>query len=422
MATPANTKKVLSVAMLFALVGYVPTRNYRSEPSPKKKMEDLRRSFADSGWWTDKPIPAEKIDEVHAREGAPGEMAKCGPHSGGLMPDFRKDILAERQLLWDNLKVDTSTAGQARLATFVAMYTHEGKKLVKPDFLAVATFQRGSQYFESQVQRYNGDGAAVKGQEPLVEVPVEVCEFGTDQGADLKRLEKQVRENEGHDVGKETTGHRDKLRSAKIFFQRGCIENYFRNLYSSTTGQKVYGLLFLSSLYPELKIYDRLLMPKPEDDATAESSPYIPYEKINTTDLSKMIRRTPAARKKMQAGETAVTMEEVSNWLRDLKKTSGNLDKIMAKPQVEAVMRGNECRIVQDAMKSVLENNTDFAAKYNACSVMLNSAMDIVQTGNLPPLEILMKKVASFMQANPTADLYITFRDAVAELLKPLAE
>lgn len=421
MATP-KSKTVSNVVVVlghFAKLFFFPVRNYRSEPSSESNLKTLRGSMAGMGWWPNQPIPSEKIVDVYKREGNPGEMAKCGPHAGGLMPDFVAEAMAARNAEWEALKISQSADDKVKLSVFVALYTEdgEGKKLIKPEYLPMACFQRGSQYFGSQVERAKGD-AANPGSDPLTQVPLEVLTLTSE----VERLEKQVLENEGRNIGMQPTSYRDKLRTAEKFFNLGKNQNYFRNLYSSTTGQKLHGLLRLDRLWPNLRIVARVLMEQPSDPTAAEMGEYIPYAKVNVPDLTALIRRSPGAHEKLAPGESHVTETDVDKWFRDLKRTDGNEDKVMGKDTFKALADQNPVGIVQDVMRGALSNNTDYINKYVPLAAGLNVITELAGKGHYPPLELILVKVGESMRANPSQNILFCVRDVAVEVIATLGK
>ncbi len=227
-----------------------------------------------------------------------------------------------------------------------------------------------------------------------------------------------VLENEGQKTGNQPTSNRDKLRSSMFFFIRGKNQNYFRGIYSSNTGQKIHGLLRLNSLWPDLKIYDRLLMNKPETDADAETSDFIDFSKVDVKNLAALVRRTPQAGEKLNPGESNVTATEVDKFFRDLRRQEGNAPKVMAKDVVKGIKEGNPAKIVQDIMSGVLENNSDRMAAYIPLSAGLNVVTELAQRGYYPPLELVLIKVSEIVKANPAANIFVVFRDVADELIR----
>lgn len=410
----SKNASVVAIMGNFASLFFFPTRNYRTQVSSDGNLKQLRTSMSGMGWWRNEPIPAEKISDCYAREGNPGEMAKCGPHAGGLMPDFIQECLNLRQAEWDALKTDGTTEGKQKLVVFEKMFVSYDK-LIRPEYLPVACFQRGSQYFGSQVERYKGD-ATGQGSDPFLEVPIEVTTFATEGD----RLEKQVLENEGRGIGLQATSYRDKLRTAVKFFQMGKNQNYFRQLYSSTTGQKLHGLLRLDGLWPNLKIVNRVLMEKPAEEAAAEMSSWIPYEKVSVTDLTSLIRRSPQSGDRLNAGESPVAGDDIDKWLRDIKRNDGNEKKVMGKDTFKTQSQQNPVDMVKDIMKGALENNQDYITKYVPLAAGLNVLTTLASKGHYPALELVLVRLGQNMESNPTQNVLFCLRDVVEDTVEEL--
>jgi len=322
-----NTPVASAIETSIALIFWDPTRNdCRAVPSKADTLKELTESLS-YGWNIAQGVVlAQEIDEVSNKTGI----------------DYVERCLSARQARWDELKADKSAEGPLTLSVWESIYVDsKSKKLIAPRYLANATFQRGSVIFDAclMAQKRSGAFKAV--------VPVAVRHYHDES----ERLFEQLDENEGKDTGRESISDNDRLRMGKRLFSLGHIENVFRLKFSSsTTGQKVFKLCKIDSLYPSLSILSRIM-------ADPKSADYVPYGPIKQQDLGDLIRRSDS--KTLKPGETLVSVDDVANYFLGVANKSGNREKIMERKAIEGLRDNNSNPAVKMVAKAIIDNNLD---------------------------------------------------------------
>ena len=339
----------------------------RSKPSSRR--DQLTVSLVDGWNQVNGSIPVENISTVSAQDSI----------------DYVEECLAERQKIWDELKTSTKPEDTIKLAVFESLYCKEDKKgLIKPEFLANACFQRGAVYFDSQVQRFQeaqNDDTITPQVLPLV--PVVVREYKNSN----ERLEDQARENFNQE-GAESIPEIDKLNLSQRFFQSGYIESKIRKVFGQTMGQKLYHICKVDSLFPNVKIVERINYP--EDHKPDAATPWltrISFGPIGYKDLNNFIRRTNPDL--LKVNETVTSEDEVFAHFGSVRKGK-NAPKIMSKESIKGVADQHTAKIVQQVARDILDNKTTNLDKLRDMSRGLNLLTELDKLGVYSAAERLL--------------------------------
>ncbi len=132
-----------------------------------------------------------------------------------------------------------------------------------------------------------------------------------------------------------------------------------RELYSSSTGQKTFGICLADANFPELKVYERFLLP-------SDAPGFIPWGPVRGADLVKINNRAEADRKRKEGlplknderGLEPLQPGEVAEWFADKAKLAGdgNASKSMKKTDMEAGSKNHKLLAVRKVFDSVLGN------------------------------------------------------------------
>ncbi len=332
----------VAIMVLFASVAWRIKNNFRLEANYGDANE-IRNSLATYQWVPDNPVPVTKITE--------SELTA---------------ELAERQAKWDAFKaVQNPTPDQlVELQVFEQLFTEPvdpenptgERKLIVPEYSGNAGFRRSSAFFGAMVQRQKerakpeNAGLTISGL-----VPVRVATYASN----ADRIIDQQLENEMQGRGTVKMVDLDKLRVTKALFDEGCREVQIRQLYSSSTGQKTFGICLADANFPELSIYPRFLLP-------SDAPGFIPWGPVRGADLVRINNRYEADRKRKEGlplknderGLEPLVPGEVADWFADKAKTAGdgNASKSMKKTDMEAGSKNHKLLAVRKVFDSVLGN------------------------------------------------------------------
>lgn len=382
---------ILSQLVMFALVAWRKPKNKRLDYG---ETNDIRNSLAATQWAPDMSVPVYPID------------------ASSLAAEMQ-----ERQTLWDNLKAAEKTADNvAKLTVFERVYVSDGK-LIEPKYLGNAGFRRASTFFDAMVQRFT--------QKPTKEIPEPDNTFHgnvpvrvTSYRDEAERILDQQMENEIQGRGAKKMEPLEKLAVSKTLYENGVSEARLRDLYSSSIGQKTYGICRLNERYPDLKLYDRFYLPLDHADR-------IPWGPIDAPTLIKMNNRYDAQRKRekgFQLSESErtlepITQEEVETWFRDKAKLAGdgNAIKSMPKKDIEASSKNHKLLLVRDAFESIINNTTHNLAPVVEHADAMNGVYSLVTGGkgeyatNVVKAAVeevdVMKEVTALLAAGKKAEL-----------------
>lgn len=331
------------------------------------KLDDLRKSFEIHGWMQtgDGTVDVEKLPE-HLKERA----------------------VKERQEWWDTLKGEAKTGGQdatTALATFEEIYVEKGK-LLPIDLIGDTGNRRSQAFFAAMVERK-------KNKLPVsTEIPVVIKVFEDD----LARLEAQILENEGKNIGFMEMSPSDKLRAAKKAVEFGASQSRLRQTFKDGTGQKLWATLLLDKRFPELRLFERMCK-HPDDEE------YIKFGGQSTGDLNALVLRTDPkelaeknAKLQTQGRGTLAPADqaEIERFFGTAKSTR-NEKKIMVRDTIKGLSENFPNLPLRAAFLGVYEDNKDRFARYHAVAPGFNALDDLVTDGDYPPVELILGRLVT---------------------------
>lgn len=362
----------------FGLIAWLETNNMRKAYGDDKVTNELRNSLAFHGWVWDNPVPAVKDPKS----------------SGALTTTQLAAEMERRQTEWTRLKEilgpNNTLDNQAQLIVFEALYTEpvdatkpdKERKLLTPIFSGNAGFRRARQYRSAMAQRYTNKAEAAE-KDIRDMIPIREAFYKND----ADRLIDQQLENEMQGVGTKRMENLEKLAVTKVLYDAGCLEIQVRRLYSSSTGQKAFGICQANSNWPALKVYDRFFI-----DPAAENVDFIPWGPIDVTTLIKLNARFEADRKRKdslpltndQRALEPIKQEEVDNYFREKAKTAttGNAQKIMPKAEMEGKVKNHKLLMGRAILDSVLGNTEANLKPLMDHADSLNGVFELVKGGD----------------------------------------
>lgn len=375
--TMANPKNVNVVAQLiaFALVFWKKDNNWRSKGN-YGKPDEIRNSLAERGWVQHYAVSVCPITE-----------------------EERKEALAERTERWAALKAATTPDAAVERQVFERLYVDpKTNKLHVPQYSGNAGFRRASVFESAMVQRFR-DGSIPDSEKILDQIPVSIKEYGEE----AERIIDQQLENELQNVGNLKMDDNDKIRITKKLYDLGKPQVYIRKLYTSTTGQKMFGICEANNKWPALKVYDRLFL-----EATDASQ--IPIKAIRHDAITKIVNRHDADLKRSKGlpltdkerSYEPITEVEVSNYFRDLKAVGAvNLPKMMDRKNVEAGAKQNLVEFFRVAFSSVEDNAQGPMVPYMGHAEALNLHKKLIDAGKGDAALAALKLLDSGIQVGP---------------------
>ncbi len=350
-----------------ALVAWHEPQNLRRNYG---EMDAIRNSLADKQWAPDNSVPAEPISE-----------------------SIKVAEMARRQTLYDNYKAVATQEGakdedKVALKVFEDLYTTvnsdgSGRTLIEPKFAANAGFRRHRAYLGAMIQRANKKPSE-KDLTPDTSVHGLVPIRETTYRSDVERIIDQQLENELQGTGTKKMDALEKLRITKLLFDKGCKESDIRKLYSSSTGQKMFGICLLDSNFEDLKILPRIL------DTPSESPDFIPLNPIRHDEVVKWNNRFEAQRRVAAGlalsenlkGLPPIDADEVDRNLREKaekqKGSTGNAPKIMSKPDIETMRKSDPLKFLRVAGDVVSDNSRSTIKAFEERKDATNAAFDLL--------------------------------------------
>lgn len=389
----SKVSQALAVLVHFASVAWREVNNYRKDYGD---LNAIRNSLAQRQWNADNPVPVVEItdEELEAE-------------------------LKDRQTRWDSLKEATTAEAAVERQVFEMLYT-EGGKLIRPKYSGNAGFRRHRAFFPAMVQRFKDSDKATKQGEPALDIsgmiPVRVTKYASK----IDRIIDQQTENELQGVGTKKMDDLEKLRVTYDLFQDGCRESDIRRLYSSSTGQKTFGLCMVNANWPDLKIIDRML------NLPTEHPDYVKWGPVRHNEISKFNQRYDAQRKRKEGlplknderGLEPITAEEVDNYFRDRSKGEGaNAPKIMTKSDILSGSKQHKLDLAKLTFDTVY-NNVPPASLKKAIdhAEALNHATQMVLADKGDDFDVIMEGV----KADPSIFVQVAklIRDGKLESLR----
>lgn len=342
-----------------AKVYWKATRNCRSKPSTRR--EGLTLQLVDGWNQVNGSVPVESITTINELEGV----------------NLVDECLAERQAQWDALKASTSPEDTIKLEVFKSLYT-ANDKLIRPEYVANACFQRGAVYFASQVERFK---QAQVDEEILPKVITDIPIVIRTYKDQAERRAEQVWENESRDSTSESLSDQDRLTSAKELYDLCYNEAKFRKTFKDGMGQKLFAIMRLDSMYPAVKILPRLQLPEGTPSPTPEGLARIPFGPLNPQEMGRLIRRTNP--ELVKANETIVTEIDIIEYFGGVRGKK-NAAKIMSKDDIKTISVQSPVAIVKDVAKSILNNDKDALKPYTDMSQGFNLLGELRKLGAYP--------------------------------------
>jgi len=381
-----SNQQVLAVLMPVAAVAWLERNNYRKDYGDTAALSN---SLADRQWVPDNPVPACPIsDEELAEE------------------------LALREKRWDELKAASSSPDAlAEKAVFELLYLRDGK-LIRPEYSGNAGFRRARSFFAAMVKRFKD-----REKHPDLDISGLVPIRKTTYERRSERIKDQQLENEMQGVGTKKMDDLEKLTVTMELYKEGENESSIRSLYSSSVGQKTFGICQANTNWPKLHLYDRFYFAREHQD-------FIPWGPVRGADLVKMNNRFEAERKRTEGlplknderGLQPISEEEADNYFRDKQRTGagdGNAPKQMAKKDIEQGSKSHALLLVRKSMDSVLANSGQNTRKYVEHAAALNVGVELIDEGKGKEYAEIETQVASLIRAGRAEDV----KKALASLL-----
>lgn len=329
--------------------------------------KELLTSMTTRGWVCDEDgtIKAEKISD-----------------------SLRERAIKELTELWESYKslAKTDSTKLVDLNVFEEVHVENGKIRV-PEFVGVTGNRRDSVFLQAMIARR-------KENLPItVDVPVIIRHYNSP----LERLIDQVGENELKSLGFNPTTDVDKLIAAKEAVEMGAIQSDLRKVFKDGTGQKLWGVIRLNALYPELRIIERMRL-KTDDPA------YIKLAGVPTKDLPTLVLRSEpselAAKNNSlalagKAQLTAATQDEVAAFFAGSTVSDGRNDKVMKGDNIRSLAGNFPCAPVRAMANAIALNQTDALKKYQTNALGFNLLDELIDSGDYPPVEFLLVKIHS---------------------------
>lgn len=338
------------------------SRNFSREKPSTERPKLIK--LLTNGWnFVLGAVPVQRIEEVSKKDGV----------------DYVDERVKDLQAQWENLKKDRTPDGALRCQVFEEIYVKDGK-IIAPQFMPNACFQRGLVFFDAMVRcRAMAGKEGPDGTDGELRTMIPIMERTYESEAD--RLKEQVEENELKTEGAQPISDRDRIRTARKFVQLGKNQIFLRRCFKDTTGQKLWGVCQVDLLYPNAHLFDRLMLDEKDPD-------HVPYGPLKVTELNTMIR----CRKQVtcNVGETELTDEDITVRLNNVGKGGGKTSggQIMKRDEIANMVTSNPVKIIQDCMDAVVSNNSDKILKYMPISTGLNCLVELAALGEYPPVEL----------------------------------
>lgn len=326
-----------------------------------------------------------------------------------------KAEMERRRELWEHLKGSRNT-DPIPVDVFEEMFTHNGK-LLEPKYAANMCFQRGSVFFDAQVERRKlarnpaeMDEQAKSGNDGSLRDLWPICvKHYADEG---ERISDQLGENTQKNRGATALTDLQQLRVGKLFWDKCYPQIRFRKEFTSDTiGQKIYYICELDARFPSLKILDRLRK-------TPEAEDYLPFSSMKHTDLTHLAHATDPDYGRSKAEQTAIKNNQflkesetfphgvkhpapqavVVDYFNRLK--SGPITKAMMKrTEMQALIKQCGSEVIGAAVRGILENDADNFAPYLLCKHEHNLVCEIHRVGGKDGLEQARVALESILAA-----------------------
>lgn len=376
---------IAAILVQFALVAWRQKNNFRSKEN-YGESNDIKNSLAKHQWVLDNPVPVTDITEAEI-------VAE----------------MSERQVTYDTYKgiVNPTPAQVVEFETFKQLFLDPEGNLVKPKYSGNAGFRRSTIFFAAMVQRAV-DRAKPENVEHTISglVPVRVTTYATP----VDRIIDQQRENELMAFGAVKMADLDKLKVTKALYSEGCREIKVRELYSSSVGQKAYGICQADQNWPTLNIYNRFFLP-------VEAPGFIPWGPVRGEVLIRQNARFEADRKRSEGlplkaderGLEPIGVQEVTDYYLDRAKlaTDGNATKSMAKKDMESGAKNHKLLAVRKVFDSVIGNTQVNLKSMLDHSLAMNGITELVTKDEGKTYgDIADRVVVSLVQNVPLYDLF----------------
>lgn len=355
----------------FAFIHWTKKHNAREEYGDTKALQE---SLAQRGWVDLNtilvcPIQTDKdLSENDKAAGVKSEQAIA---------------LEERETLWTTLKSSSSPDKLVERAVFERLFVKDGK-LIVPQYSGNAGFRRASVFFNAMVDRFKDtdveDSEKIKDAIPVLVRDYRDANGRPDEG--MRIVDQQI-ENEMQGIGTKSLSDKEKLRITKKLYDMGKRQVYIRQLYKSTTGQKLWNLVLADAYWPNLSIYERCQ----RDDKDADQ---IPLSKVRQDQLAKFNNRFEADEKrkaKKELSERELSMEpvkeqEVADYLNSLRAGGPPTPRpLMKRPDIEAQAKQNVIQWFRLPMTAVLDSSIEGMTKYLPHADALNLHKQLIDEG-----------------------------------------
>lgn len=294
----------------------------------------------------------------------------------------------EREEQWAELKeaIKTDASRLVELKVFEEMYTEKGK-VVPPDYLGLSANRRGSLIFRAKCARRKLNLPVDN------RLPVMLMHFDSP----FERLEAQLKENIDKTRGLLEMSVADSLLAARKCIQLGGREADLVRIFKRGMSQKLWGVVRLDTLYPNLHIVDRMCLPPTE-------AGHIGWG-VDKEDLRIFaVRSDPVLleshnNKLVTQGKDPIkpaSEEEVSRYFDRPKENSqaANQVKIMSKETIGGLATNFPAMPIRAAFKAVAANNSDGLAPYMVFSTALNALDKLIEQGDGPRITTVLEKLA----------------------------
>jgi hypothetical protein len=353
--------------------------NFARDGQEYGDAKDLKASITTHGWsqTPDGTIEIEPIKEAPEPVNTDVKLA-----------DLVKEEEKRRKEWHDSLKIlaKTSKDKEKELEVFERVYCQDGK-LEKIEYIGTSGNRRASVYFVSMLARAN-----MNPPQPVTDmIPCIVRHYENAR----QRLETQIEENDRKTTGFLEMSNTARLKAAKWLVGRGATQSDLRKTFRDGNGQKLWGVLQLNAMWPEVKIYERMLKDPNDPDhikfgsqSTGDLTLY-----MDRSDPKRLAERNAIERKNGRQEMAPATAEEIDTFFRTAKST--NKDKVMDGETIRTLASHCPVLIIRDAFKGAAEKDKDRFTHYEAFEKELNAIHTLIKDGDFP---LLSKVILNFVQ------------------------
>lgn len=346
------------------------------------KMKELQDAMIQYGWLEDDNgmIRVRKIPDQYV------ERAK-----------------AQRISQWEALKTNAKLNPDKAidLVVFEEIYVKDGE-LRPVKYLGISGNRRGRVFLDAMI------GRRKLGNPVSERVPAMVEHYDNE----LSFLKSQGRENEQKTLGAYPPGLLDKILLGKQMVELGSNQSDLRDVFKDGTGQKIWGIVQLNRLWPNVRIIERMSM-KPGTE-TEPNPEYIHAPSVKFNLLPMLITRSDSVKlkahnEKLEADGSptipAVTEAEIAQFFA-APKEQGNTQKVMPGDKIREWNKNSTIDVFKDVLTGIEKVETGHCAVYVQGNnpVYLNAFTKLIKEGRAEDIGKLAVKLATASDPMPVIE------------------